>query len=78
MTEKQEPGVFPYRAYGFKEEANEMLRRYFCDEDGQGMTEYILIIALIAVVCVVAVKLFGAEIQSLISKSVQMIKDQTN
>ena len=37
--------------------------RFFKDESGQGMTEYILIIALIAVVCVAAIKLFGSQIK---------------
>lgn len=51
--------------------------RFFKDESGQGMTEYILIIALIAVVCVVAIKLFGSQIKDLIVRSTRKIKDET-
>jgi pilus assembly protein Flp/PilA len=54
-----------------------MLSKLWSDESGQGMTEYILIIALIAVVCVVAIKAFGAQIKDLISRSTRKIKDDT-
>ena len=54
-----------------------MLRKLWSDESGQGMTEYILIIALIAVVCVVAIKAFGVQIKDLIQKSTKRIKDDT-
>jgi len=52
--------------------------RFFKDESGQGMTEYILIIALIAVVCVAAIKLFGSQIKDLIVRSTRKIKDETS
>jgi len=55
-----------------------MLRKLWSDESGQGMTEYILIIALIAVVCVVAIKAFGSQIKDLIVKSTRRIKDDTS
>ena len=51
--------------------------RFFKDESGQGMTEYILIIALIAVVCIVGVRLFGSQIKDLIVRSTRKIKDET-
>lgn len=54
-----------------------MLRNFWKEESGQGMTEYILIIALIAVVCVVAIKLFGSQIKDLIVRSTRKIKDET-
>lgn len=54
-----------------------MLRQFFKDESGQGMTEYILIIALIAVVCVAAIKLFGRQIKDLVTKSTKKIKNET-
>ncbi|MBU3956620.1 hypothetical protein KJ633_09210 [bacterium] len=47
-------------------------------EDAQGMTEYILIIALIAVACVVALKLFGGSINKLITVSTRRIQDQVS
>jgi len=51
-----------------------MLRKFFKDEGGQGMTEYILIIALIAVVCIAGIQMFGGQISQLIVKSTQKIK----
>lgn len=39
------------------------------DEDGQGMTEYALIIALVVVACVVAVRLFGKKIREMFIKA---------
>lgn len=33
------------------------------DEDGQGMTEYVIIVALIALAAIVAVGVFGKQIQ---------------
>lgn len=40
-----------------------MLKKFFKDESGQGMVEYALIIALIAVVVIVAVTALGGGIQ---------------
>lgn len=54
-----------------------MLKKLLSDESGQGMTEYIIVIALIAVVCVVAIKTFGEQIKDLIQKSLRRIKDDT-
>jgi len=54
-----------------------MLRKLLTDESGQGMTEYVLVIALIAVVCMVGIQSFGAQIKDLIVKSTRRIKDDT-
>jgi Flp pilus assembly pilin Flp len=43
------------------------------DKKGQGMTEYILIVALIAVVAIVAVKMFGTQIKELFTSSSKKI-----
>lgn len=40
-----------------------MLKKFFKDESGQGMVEYALIIALIAVVVIVAVTALGGGIE---------------
>ncbi|MBQ9820448.1 MAG: Flp family type IVb pilin, partial [Bacteroidales bacterium] len=40
-----------------------MLRKWFNDEEGQGMVEYGLIIALIAIVVIVALVLLGPKIR---------------
>ena len=37
------------------------------DEDGQGLTEYALILALIAVVAIVALKFLGGRVTSVLS-----------
>ena len=39
-----------------------MLRRFFKDESGQGMVEYALIIALIAIVVIVVLSALGGNI----------------
>ncbi len=48
--------------------------RLFSDESGQSTTEYILIIALIVVTCVVAVRLFGKKIRDLFIKAAKEIE----
>ena len=40
-----------------------MLRKWFKDEEGQGMVEYGLIIALIAIVVIAALVLLGPKIK---------------
>ena len=45
-------------------EMRETLKRILHDERGAEMTEYILIIALIAIFCIVAIKIFGGRLQS--------------
>lgn len=55
-----------------------MLRKFWNDESGQGMTEYILIIALVAVIVIVAVKLFGKQIKALFESSTETIKNETS
>lgn len=53
------------------------MRKFLFGEEAQGMTEYILIIALIAVVCVAAIRMFGVQIKDLIVRSTRKIKDET-
>ena len=45
--------------------ATEMLRR---DEDGQGLAEYALILALIAIIAIVALIFLGNQVSSILSK----------
>ncbi|MDI6757006.1 MAG: Flp family type IVb pilin [Endomicrobiia bacterium] len=54
-----------------------MLKKLVYGEEAQGLTEYILIIALIAVVCVASLRIFGAQIKDLIVRSTRKIKDET-
>jgi len=46
-----------------------MLKRFFKDESGQGMVEYGLIIALIAVVDITALTLLGPNIANIFNKA---------
>ena len=43
------------------------IARIFADEDGQGLTEYALILALIAVVAIVALTLLGGNVTSVLN-----------
>ncbi|MEQ8235600.1 MAG: Flp family type IVb pilin [Syntrophomonadaceae bacterium] len=47
----------------------ELVKRLFREEEGQGLTEYVLIVALIALAAVAAMKLFGGEINSVFIKT---------
>ena len=53
------------------------MRKFWNDESAQGMVEYILIVALIAVAAIGVVKIFGKQIQDLFSKSTDKIKTET-
>lgn len=46
-----------------------MLKRFFEDESGQGMVEYALIIALIAVALIAAVVALRGKIQNIFNKA---------
>ena len=48
--------------------------RLVADESGQSTTEYVLIIALIVVTCVVVVRLFGKKIRDLFIKAAKEIE----
>lgn len=45
------------------------IRRYLKGESGQGMTEYIIIVTLVAIACLVAVSVFGSNIRNLFVKA---------
>ena len=47
--------------------------RLFTSRKGQGMTEYILIIALVAVLIIGAVKAFGGKVKEGFSKSTEKV-----
>ena len=54
-----------------------MIKNFLNDENGQGMTEYILIVILIAIAAIVVVKLFGKKIAELFQKSTDKIDKET-
>jgi pilus assembly protein Flp/PilA len=43
------------------------LTRWFRDDDGQGLAEYALILALIAIIAIVALIFLGGQISKIIS-----------
>jgi pilus assembly protein Flp/PilA len=53
-----------------------MFKKFFEDENGQGMVEYILIVALIAVAAIAAVKLFGGKISGLFNSFGEKIENE--
>lgn len=60
-----------------REEVNVMLKKFINDENGQGMVEYALIVALIAVVVIAVTKVFGKQIKGLFSDSQDKIQQET-
>ena len=54
-----------------------MFKNFFADESGQGMVEYGLIIALIAVVVIVALRTLGTSTFSIFDKAAKTLKDPT-
>ena len=52
-----------------------MLRKWFTDEEGQGMVEYGLIIALIAIVVIVALVLLGPKIRDIFQRTNEVIDE---
>ena len=54
-----------------------MLRKWFKDEEGQGMVEYGLIIALIAIVVIVALVALGPKIRDIFQAANDSIPEVT-
>ncbi len=55
-----------------------MAKRFHEDETGQGMTEYIIIIVLVAILVLFVVKAFGGKIKDLFKKSTKTLGEQTD
>ena len=47
--------------------ANDAAHRVMCAEDGQGLAEYALILALIAIVAIVALIFLGGQVSKILS-----------
>ena len=60
-----------------KKEAGQALNYSFRSSSGQGMTEYILIVVLIAIAVLATTKMFGGKIKGLFNKSADSIESQT-
>jgi pilus assembly protein Flp/PilA len=48
--------------------ATQLHRFFHADDDGQGLAEYALILALIAIIAIVALIFLGNQVSSIISK----------
>ena len=46
---------------------NELIARFSRDEEGQGLAEYALILALIAIVAIVALIFLGGQVSDILS-----------
>ncbi len=54
-----------------------MFKKFLKDERGAEMTEYILIIALIAIFCIFAVKMFGGKVSDAFKRAASTIESET-
>jgi len=54
------------------------MKKFFSGRKAQGMVEYILIIALIAIIAIAVVKTFGGKIQQMFTKSSDKIAQESN
>jgi len=61
----------------FLKTEEETMRRFFEKKRGQGMTEYILIIALIAIVVIVGVRMFGTKVNEGFQRAASQIEENT-
>ena len=53
------------------------IRNALQEEAGQGMTEYIIIVALIAIAAIGVITLFGEQIRELFGKSAEALSGKT-
>ncbi len=58
-------------------EVKGLMKRFHEDETGQGMTEYIIIIVLVAILVLFVVKAFGTKIKNLFVHSKETLGEQT-
>jgi pilus assembly protein Flp/PilA len=51
----------------FRSTLRQLIARFERDDDGQGLAEYALILALIAIVCIVALLFMGGQVSDKLS-----------
>ena len=49
------------------------IKKLWQDENGQGMTEYIIIVALVAIAAIAVIKIFGKNLRNLFGKSAESL-----
>jgi len=54
----------------------ERVKKFYRDEEGQGMTEYILIVLLIAIVAIAAFKFFGKKVDTSVKSAADRLSDE--
>ncbi|MCR3921641.1 MAG: Flp family type IVb pilin [Firmicutes bacterium] len=54
----------------------EMVKRFFTEESGQGMTEYALILALVSIIAIVALGFLGDEIKTVFENITTKLKPE--
>ncbi len=59
------------------EDAMKTMRQTMRQQQGQGMTEYIIIVALIAISCIAVVMVFGDNIRKIFGSSVNALANQS-
>jgi Flp pilus assembly pilin Flp len=55
-----------------------MLKKLFYDEEGATMTEYILLVVMIAIAAILVVRNFGGSIQRLFRGSTDKLNDEAD
>jgi len=55
----------------------ELMKRLFVEEEGQGMTEYVLIVALIALAAILAMRFFGNTVNNVFNKTGNILNSET-
>jgi len=53
------------------------MKRLFVEEEGQGMTEYVLIVALIALAAILAMRFFGNTVNNVFNKTGNILNSET-
>jgi pilus assembly protein Flp/PilA len=54
----------------------ERAKKFYRDEEGQGMTEYILIVLLIAIIAIAAFKYFGKTVGKTVNKAADTLETE--